>query len=83
MGYGSSCGQCIQLKCRPAEVTDADGNVLDRSSACIDDNKSIVIKTVDTCPCQGNERWCCGDENHFDLGKKAFEKARKAPFLFN
>ena len=34
----------------------ADGSVdLDRRDACYDTSKRIVIKIVDTCPCQGNE----------------------------
>lgn len=34
----------------------ADGAVdLDRSDACYDTSTRIVIKIVDTCPCQGNE----------------------------
>jgi Lytic transglycolase len=75
MGYASSCGQCFEIKCRPTQVISGDGTVnVDRSTACKDENKSIIIKIVDTCPCNGNEKWCCGDKSHFDLGKKAFEK---------
>lgn len=76
MSYASSCGRCFEVKCRGTQITSGDGSVnVDRSTACIDENKSIIIKIVDTCPCNGNEKWCCGDQNHFDLGQKAFEKA--------
>ena len=74
MGYNSSCGRCFEIKCRNAQVTDSAGVSLDRSTACIDENKSIIIKIVDTCPRNGNERWCSGDQSHFDLGKKAFDR---------
>ncbi|KAL4859717.1 5'-3' exoribonuclease 2 [Chlorella vulgaris] len=58
----------------------ADGSVnLDRSNACYDTVSRIVVKVVDTCPCVGNEKWCCGDSGlqHFDLAAGAF--ARLAP----
>jgi hypothetical protein len=77
-GYPGSCGRCYELKCRGIQAVAADGSVdLPRFDACSDESKSIVIKVVDTCPCVGNEKWCCGDVPHFDLGKEAF--ARLAP----
>ena len=76
--YPGSCGRCFEVKCRPAQVTSASGNVnLDRSDACLDPNKSIIIQIVDTCPCNGNEQWCCGDQPHFDLGRETFRRVRK------
>ncbi|GAB4824145.1 hypothetical protein N2152v2_011191 [Parachlorella kessleri] len=76
--YNTSCGRCYEVKCRGIQAISADGSVnLDRQDACYDTSKSIVIKIVDTCPCHGNEKWCCGDMDHFDLGAGAF--ARLAP----
>lgn len=74
--YPNSCGRCFELKCRPAEINSADGQVkhLDRTNACLDQNKSIVIQVVDTCPCSDNKAWCCGDTPHFDLGEYTFRK---------
>ncbi|KAL4422664.1 hypothetical protein ABPG75_008861 [Micractinium tetrahymenae] len=73
--YNSSCGRCYELKCRGIQATAADGSESwDRHDACYDTSKTIVIKIVDTCPCKGNEKWCCGDMPHFDLGNKAFAK---------
>ncbi|PRW57356.1 sorting nexin 2B [Chlorella sorokiniana] len=79
-----SCGRCYELKCRGIQARSADGSVdLDRSDACYDTSKRIIIKIVDTCPCQGNEasgaggwKWCCGDAGlvHFDLSDGAFRR---------
>jgi len=75
MGYASSCGRCFEIKCRGTQITSGDGSVnTDRSNACFDENKSVIIKIVDTCPCNGNEKWCCGDQDHFDVGKEVFKK---------
>lgn len=77
--YPSSCGRCFELKCRPAEINSADGQVkrLNQTKACLDENKSIVIQVVDTCPCSDNKAWCCGDTPHFDLGEHTFKKVSK------
>lgn len=76
--YGGSCGRCYEVKCRGIQAISADGVVnLPRYDACYNTSKSIVVKIVDTCPCNGNEKWCCGDMDHLDLGKEAF--GRLAP----
>lgn len=62
--FNSSCGRCYEIKCRGIQAISADGSVnLNRYDACFDTSKSVVIKIVDTCPCHGNEQWCCGDTN--------------------
>lgn len=55
----------------------ADGSVdLNRMDACYDTTTTITIQILDTCPCKGNEKWCCGDANlqHFDLSAGAFSR---------
>lgn len=78
--YSHSCGLCFEIKCRGIQAVAADGSVdLDRYDACYNTNETIVIKIVDTCPCVGNEQWCCGGDpkvkdivDHLDLSKEAF-----------
>lgn len=59
---------------------DGYGNQLGRDSVCYDPEASVVVRIVDTCPCNypnnfySNKRWCCGDMDHFDLSIWAFEK---------
>jgi len=59
---------------------DSFGNQLDRSNVCYDQDASIVVRIVDTCPCNdiksqySNQRWCCADMAHLDLSIWAFEK---------
>ncbi|EFN57617.1 hypothetical protein CHLNCDRAFT_142704 [Chlorella variabilis] len=58
-------------------ATCADGSVdLNRMDACYDTTTTITIQILDTCPCKGNEKWCCGDANlqHFDLSAGAFSR---------
>ena len=53
---------------------------MDRSNACFDESKSVIITIADACPCRypnneySNQRWCCGDMNHVDLSREAFEQ---------
>jgi hypothetical protein len=40
--------------------------------------QTALVKVVDSCPCfhdnyASNQRWCCGDVPHIDLGEEAFE----------
>jgi expansin (peptidoglycan-binding protein) len=35
---------------------------------------STVVRVTDECPVSGNELWCSGDHNHFDLSTFAFNK---------
>lgn len=71
--YEGSCGLCYEVKCRGIQAISADGSVnLPRQDACYNESNSIVVKVVDTCPCSGNEQWCCGDVDHLDLSKEAF-----------
>ena len=39
-------------------------------------NIEVVLKITDTCPCKGNEQWCCGDQPHLDLSNFAFAAVR-------
>eukprot|EP00210_Caulerpa_lentillifera_P002459 g2357.t1 len=56
------------------------GNSLERTDVCHDPEASVVVRIVDTCPCNypnnfySNKRWCCGDMDHLDLSIWAFEK---------
>jgi len=82
--FPASCGRCYEVKCRNTVLTDGYGESIDRSSVCFDDTKSVVVRTVDNCPCQypsneySNKRWCCGDAGagsaHMDLSVWSFEK---------
>lgn len=65
----------------------ADGSVdLDRRNACYDTSKRIVIKIVDTCPCQGNEvgalpcsmRTNQSLQGHVQKGRHALHAAMRA-----
>ncbi|KAG2442669.1 hypothetical protein HXX76_002752 [Chlamydomonas incerta] len=79
-GFSSSCGRCYEVKCRNSQITDGYGQSMDRSNACFDEAKSVIITIADACPCRypnneySNQRWCCGDMNHVDLSREAFEQ---------
>lgn len=76
---GSSCGQCLEVKCRDATVKDGFGESFDRNGMCLN-SKSVKVKVADTCQCeyapnaQSNKRWCCGDYPHLDMSQWALEK---------
>ncbi|GMH35768.1 hypothetical protein BSKO_03636 [Bryopsis sp. KO-2023] len=74
--HKGSCGQCYEVKCHPMDMYDRYGSELKRSmpNVCKDPNMSIVVKIIDTCPCDHNHQWCCGDMDHFDLSRYAFER---------
>ncbi|GMH41259.1 hypothetical protein BSKO_09169 [Bryopsis sp. KO-2023] len=80
--YYGSCGRCFEVKCRPTQFYDKYGNFLERNTACHDPNKIITVTITDVCPCYDplpwntdtNQRWCCGDMDHFDLSYNAFGK---------
>lgn len=78
--YGTSCGSCYEVKCSNMWVQDNYGAKLDRTYSCYDENSSVVVRIVDTCPCvypanpYSNKRWCCNDMQHFDVGIWTFEK---------
>ena len=51
--------RCYEVRCRGIQAVSAEGSVrLDRMDACYPGGKPIVIKIVDTCPCNGNEKVC-------------------------
>eukprot|EP00878_Enallax_costatus_P046101 GHUV01055698.1.p1 GENE.GHUV01055698.1~~GHUV01055698.1.p1 ORF type:complete len:126 (+),score=13.99 GHUV01055698.1:499-876(+) len=82
-GFDQSCGTCWEFQCIDDSFKDGYGASIDRSSACKDPNKKVVVKITDACPCvhanfYSNQRWCCGDENHIDLGRKAYAEVRGA-----
>lgn len=82
--FPASCGRCYEVKCRNTVMTDGYGDSIDRSSVCFDESKTVVVRTVDNCPCKypsneySNKRWCCGDAGagsaHMDLSVWSFEK---------
>jgi hypothetical protein len=51
--------RCYAIRCRNGIVRDAFGLVLDYSNVCIDESRVIKVRITDTCPCNGNEQWCC------------------------
>ncbi|KAG1668661.1 hypothetical protein FOA52_001268 [Chlamydomonas sp. UWO 241] len=75
--YAGSCGKCFEIKCEPMNFKDNYGQELGRDGACSSTDPINVVMT-DTCPCSkpgneySNQRWCCGDMDHFDLGIWAF-----------
>ena len=51
---------------------------VDRRNACYDENKNVVVKIIDSCPCvhanyYSNQRWCCGDMEHIDISEDVFK----------
>mmetsp|Transcript_3893 Transcript_3893/g.13677 ORF Transcript_3893/g.13677 Transcript_3893/m.13677 type:complete len:546 (+) Transcript_3893:1005-2642(+) len=63
----NKCGHCFEIQCDP-----------NGRSYCRGDryNASIIVQVTDRCPCKhenpSNQRWCCGDEPHFDVSHEAF-----------
>lgn len=53
---------------------DGYGNTHERTEACYDPNKSIIIAITDSCPCSSNQQWCCGDMEHLDLSYVAYDE---------
>ena len=51
----TNCGRCFEIKCREGPRYNCRGDRL---------NASLIVMVTDKCPCN---RWCCGDEPHFDL----------------
>lgn len=47
--YTGSCGRCYEMRCANMNFSDAYGDWIPRSSACMDPTTSIVIKIVDSC----------------------------------
>lgn len=83
--FAGSCGRCYEVRCQARTVVDGYGNSVDRSGVCKVGQQSVVVRTVDSCPCvypanaYSNKRWCCGDNagtqgTHLDLSIWAFEK---------
>eukprot|EP00208_Stichococcus_sp_RCC1054_P003401 CAMPEP_0206142420 /NCGR_PEP_ID=MMETSP1473-20131121/16788_1 /ASSEMBLY_ACC=CAM_ASM_001109 /TAXON_ID=1461547 /ORGANISM="Stichococcus sp, Strain RCC1054" /LENGTH=297 /DNA_ID=CAMNT_0053537415 /DNA_START=113 /DNA_END=1006 /DNA_ORIENTATION=- len=77
---GSQCGQCLEVSCRNAVVTDRYGERMDRTGTCKSESTSVKVKITDTCDCsygpnsQSNSRWCCGDQPHLDMSQWALDK---------
>lgn len=78
--YAGSCGKCYELRCANMVFSDNYNETIDRSNVCYDTTGSLVLKIVDSCPCnypdnaQSNKRWCCGDMTHFDASYWAMLK---------
>jgi len=70
---GSMCGKCFEVKCAKRSVRNLYGENYDHTSeVCQDTNKKITILISDACPCNGNEKWCCGGNKHLDMSHEAF-----------
>ncbi|KAI8112235.1 hypothetical protein M9434_003559 [Picochlorum sp. BPE23] len=88
--YSNSCGKCFEVGCTNESFTDGYGQYQERSGACYDESKTLVVRVVDTCPCEypsnaySNKRWCCQDqgagEMHGDLSVWAYERLGKKDF---
>lgn len=57
---------------------DGYGQPVERGNACYDENKKVVVKIIDSCPCvhanyYSNQRWCCGDMEHIDISQDVFK----------
>ncbi|GMH45816.1 hypothetical protein BSKO_13779 [Bryopsis sp. KO-2023] len=78
--YQGSCGKCYELACEGMVFSDNYGESIDRRDACRSGTDTVIVTVVDSCPCQyaqnmySNQRWCCGDMDHFDISIFAFEK---------
>ncbi|KAF5842724.1 RlpA-like double-psi beta-barrel-protein domain-containing protein-containing protein [Dunaliella salina] len=78
--YVGSCGGCWEVRCKNGWTKDFYGEYFDRSYSCHDESASVIVRNVDTCKCHyppnepSNKRWCCGDMDHLDLSRWAFEK---------
>ena len=42
------CRRCYEVQCVPMKLKDGYGNALDRSGACKDSSKSVVVTITDT-----------------------------------
>lgn len=51
----TNCGRCFEIKCRNGDYSNCRGDRM---------NASLIVMVTDKCPCN---RWCCGDQPHFDL----------------
>lgn len=78
--FPKSCGVCYEIKCRNAIITDDNGESIDRTEACYDEDSSVVLRNGDACPAifpanfESNQRWCScrsGLEHH-DIASEAF-----------
>ncbi|KAG1668660.1 hypothetical protein FOA52_001267 [Chlamydomonas sp. UWO 241] len=75
--FSGSCGKCFEVKCEPMNFKDNYGQELGRKGAC-SSTSSINVAITDNCPCHkpgneySNQRWCCGDMDHLDVGIWAF-----------
>ncbi|PRW60661.1 hypothetical protein C2E21_0949 [Chlorella sorokiniana] len=78
--FAGSCGRCYEVKCDSRWVKDGYGASFDRTHVCYDPSASLLLRIVDSCPCNypsnwySNKRWCCGDADHMDISIWAFEK---------
>jgi hypothetical protein len=46
-GFEGSCGRCLEVACVNKDFTDRYGGQLERSSACYDEARTVVVKIVD------------------------------------
>lgn len=75
---GSMCGKCLEVSCAPRPVTNLFGERYTHTvDQCRDPNKKIILLITDSCPCNGNAKWCCGGNNHLDMSHEAFKALAK------
>eukprot|EP00955_Chlamydomonas_euryale_P053517 355524-Chlamydomonas_euryale.AAC.19 len=44
-------GRCFEVSCSAGYISDNYGESFDRRGACYDTSASVVVRTVDSCPC--------------------------------
>ncbi|KAK9790755.1 hypothetical protein WJX73_003014 [Symbiochloris irregularis] len=68
------CGACYEIRCVDGPTRGPDSTERP-DSACVF-NTTITVMITDSCPCNhknpSNQKWCCGDMQHFDLSYSAF-----------
>ena len=48
-GFSGSCGRCVEVACVNKDFADSFGQWQQRSNACYDESRTVVVKIVDRC----------------------------------
>jgi hypothetical protein len=62
-GFEGSCGRCLEVACRNVDFHDGYGAVQQRSGACYDETRSIVVKIVDRCAGSAHAALACSPQH--------------------
>lgn len=70
------CGACYQVSCVDGPTRGLPTSSEGRTNTGCSSNGTITVMITDSCPCNhenaSNQKWCCGDTQHFDLSYSAF-----------